>query len=92
MTVLGERRVADFSRKYAHSRKPLSFIDIVRAAKWRYTADVKETLSTTDYDRDSETYIFDIGGNKYRLRAAIDFEEQMFSVESVMTHEQYDRR
>lgn len=54
--------------------------------------DVKSTLPATDFDSDAQTYIFEIGGNKYRLLAAIDFEEQTFTIESVMTHEQYNSR
>ena len=54
--------------------------------------DVKATLPATDFNSDAQTYIFDIGGNKYRLLAAIDFEEQTFTIESVITPEQYNRR
>ena len=50
------------------------------------------TLPATDFDSDAQTYIFEIGGNKYRLLAAIHFEEQTFTIESVMTHKQYNRR
>ena len=93
MTVLGETLVAEFSNKHERSRKPLGrFLAIVRAATWKHMPDVKATLPATDFDSDAQTYIFDIAGNKYRLLAAIDFEEQMFTIESVMTHEQYTRR
>jgi mRNA-degrading endonuclease HigB of HigAB toxin-antitoxin module len=37
--------------------------------------DVKATLPATDFHSEARTYIFDIGRNKYRLPAAIDFEE-----------------
>jgi len=35
--------------------------------------------------------MFDIGGNKYRLIARVDFEEQMLVVERVLTHNEYRR-
>ena len=93
MTVLGEVLAAEFAKKHERSRKPLArFLEIVRAATWMHMLDVKATLSATDFDPGAQTYIFDIGGNKYRLLAAIDFEEQTFTIESVMTHEQYNRR
>jgi mRNA interferase HigB len=93
MTVLGETRIADFIRKHERSHKALArFLDIARAATWQHIPDLKTTLPTTDYDAETQTYIFDIGGNKYCLLAAIDFEEQILSVQSVMTHEQYNRR
>ena len=93
VTLLGEVLVADFAKKHERSLKPLTrFLGIVLAPIWKHTPDVKATLPATDFDSNAQTYIFDIGGNKYRLLAAIDFEEQTFTIESVMTHEQYNRR
>ena len=77
MTVLGEALVAEFAKKHERSRKPLvSFIAIPRAATWNHMPEVKATLPATDFDSDAQTYIFDIGGNRYRPLAAIDLEEQ----------------
>jgi hypothetical protein len=45
----------------------------------------------TDYAPATGTLIFDIGGNKYRLIARVDFEEQMLFIQTVMTHEKYNR-
>ena len=93
MTVLGETLVAEFTKKHERSRKPFGrFLTIVRSAVWKHMTELKETLPATDFDPVAQTYIFDIGGNKYRLLAAIDFEEQTLAIESVMTHAQYIRR
>ena len=35
--------------------------------------------------------VFNIGGNKYRLVVAIDYERQTCFVKFIGTHEQYDR-
>jgi len=35
--------------------------------------------------------IFDLGDNKYRLIAKIDFEERILLVQTVLTHEEYSR-
>jgi mRNA interferase HigB len=35
--------------------------------------------------------VFDIGGNKYRLVAAVHFDRQMLYVRHVFTHAEYDR-
>ena len=91
--LLGEALVAEFAKKHERSGKPLArFLAIVRAAVWKHMPDVKATLSATDFDPEAQTYIFDVGGNKYRLLAAVDFEDQTFTIESVMRHEQYNRR
>lgn len=37
-----------------------------------------------------DLYVFDIGGNKYRLIAAIHFNTQMLFVRHVLTHVEYD--
>jgi len=35
-------------------------------------------------------YVFDIGGNKYRLITAIHFNTQRLFIRHVLTHSQYD--
>lgn len=92
MTVYGEAALAKFARKYAASRKPLQrFLEVARAAEWPYFPAVKQTFPATDYAPSTGTLIFDISGNKYRLIARVDFEEQVLYIQRVMTHEEYDR-
>jgi len=54
--------------------------------------DVKATFPATDFDPSARLYIFDIGGNKYRLTAGVNFETQSLLIDAVMTHEQYTRK
>jgi len=90
--ILGEMAITRFTRKYAASRKPLErFLKIAREAEWPHLPAVKQTFPATDYAPSSGTLIFDIGGNKYRLIARVDFEEQLLFIQNVMTHEEYDR-
>jgi mRNA interferase HigB len=49
------------------------------------------TFATADYAPSTGTLIFDIGGNKYRVIAVVDFEEQTLFIRNVLTHEGYDR-
>jgi len=92
MKLYGEAEVAEFSRKYAASRKPLQrFLATVRESEWPHFPAVKRTFPAVDYAPGSGTMIFDIGGNKYRLIARVDFEEQVLYIQRIMTHEQYDR-
>ena len=92
MRVLGEAAVANFARKHPVARKPLQrFLEIARAADWPHFPAMKQTFSSIDYAPASGTMIFDIGGNKYRLIARVDFEEQVLFIQSVMTHEGYGR-
>lgn len=88
--VYGEATIAKFAKKHPPSRKPLQrFLEIVRHADWPHFAAVKNTFASADYV--SGRLVFDIGGNKYRLVASVDFDEQILVVNEVMTHEEYDR-
>ena len=90
MEVYGEATLAKFARRHAASRKPLQwFLELVRQANWPHFAAVKNTFAATDYV--SGRLVFDIGGNKYRVIASVDFDEQILVVDQVMTHEEYDR-
>ena len=42
-------------------------------------------------DKVGDFYVFDIGGNKYRLISSIHFNRQMLFVRHVFTHKEYDK-
>lgn len=52
-------------------------------------ADLKKSFNAVD--KVAEFYVFDIGGNKYRLIAAIHFNRQILYVQEVFTHGEYDK-
>ena len=90
--VFGEIVIAGFAKKHPASRKPLQrFVTIARTALWPHFPAVKETFQAADYAPASSTLIFTIGGNKYRLIARVDFEEQLLLIQTVLTHQEYDR-
>lgn len=92
MKVFGEAAIAAFAKKHPASRKPLQrFVTIARNAIWPHFPAVKQTFPTTDYAPSTGTLIFNIGGNKYRLIARVDFEERLFVIQIVLTHREYDR-
>jgi mRNA interferase HigB len=91
--VYGETAIVKFAKKHPGARKPLQrFLEIVRGAVWPHFPAVKETFRTVDYAAATGTLIFDISGNNYRLIARVDFEEQIFFIQSVMKHEEYERK
>ena len=90
--VLGEAGIAGFVKKHPASRKPLQrFVTIARTALWPDFPAVKKTLPATDYAPATGMLIFNIGGNKYRLIARVDFEEQLLVIQTVLTHQEYHR-
>jgi mRNA interferase HigB len=90
VTIYGEREIMKFAKRYPVSRKAMvRFLEITRAARWPHILDVKASFPATDYV--NGFLVFDIGGNKYRVRARIDFEQQTIDIRNAFTHEQYNR-
>jgi mRNA interferase HigB len=92
LKVYGESTVAKFARKHPASRRPLRrFLEIVQDADWPHFTAVKQSFAAADYAPSAGTLIFDIGGNKYRLIARVDFGEQVLYIQSVLTHDDSNR-
>jgi mRNA interferase HigB len=90
--VLGEAVLARFAAKHADSRGPLQrSFEVARAAEWPHYAAVKNTFGAADLGRKTGRLILDIGNNKYRLAASVDFAEQLLVVERVRIHDDYER-
>jgi mRNA-degrading endonuclease HigB of HigAB toxin-antitoxin module len=62
-------------------------------APYHNLVELKQTFGSVDYVPVGKRkfYVFDIGGNKYRLVAAIHFNTQTLFVRFMMTHVEYDR-
>jgi mRNA interferase HigB len=88
--ILGSALAAGFARKHPQARTAIArFLEIAAEVSWSSLVDVKRTFSSADYV--SGRIVFDVGGNKYRVIASIDFRKQVFVIERVLTHQQYDR-
>lgn len=61
---------------------------IVESRVFTSFADLKKTFAAVDHV--GHFYVFDIGGNKYRVIAAIHFDKQRLYVRHVFTHKEYD--
>ena len=59
-------------------------------AEWSTPADVKQTYGDASILR-SGRVVFNIGGNKYRLVAHINYFYKIVFVKFVGTHEEYDK-
>lgn len=73
------------------AEQPLrAWVHIVRAANWSKPTDVKLMFRSADILR-SGRVVFDIGGNKYRLVAAIHYRGKRIYIRFIGTHQDYDR-
>jgi len=90
--VYGEAVLARFAARNAAARKPLQrFLEIAREADWPHFPALKQTFPATDLGRTTGKTIFNIGGNKYRVIAVVNFQKQALLIEEVFTHEKYNR-
>jgi len=88
MHVVSHKAIRIFSETHADSRNALDrWYRVVKRAVWNNYADVKLLFNTADSV--PPYMIFDIGGNKYRLIAQINFSRKVLFIRGIMTHKDY---
>jgi mRNA interferase HigB len=89
MKLISNKALRDFSAIHPDADGPLqNFRQLIERGSYSRFADLKATFRTVD--KIGERFVFNIGGNKYRLVAAIAFTPQLFWVKAVLTHAEYD--
>ena len=82
--------VAKFKKKHAAGRSAFDgWTTLATASNWKNYEDLKKTFPSADTYGDCT--IFNVGGNKYRLIALVDYETQTIYIKQVLTHAEYDR-
>ena len=90
MDVIGYTKLQDFGTRHPPARSPLQqWYQAVQSVAWGQFADVRKTYPSAD--RVGGCYVFNLGGNKYRLIASIDFPGDRIYVREVLTHAEYDK-
>jgi len=89
-------RLVAFGEKYPPSASALnSWRHTVEAAVWKNPIHVRETYGTTDVavpiSGGRRVAVFNIGGNKYRLIASVNYALGVVNVLHVLTHKEYDK-
>jgi len=62
---------------------------LAKRVRWCSYAEVKACFPAVD--KVGDKYVFDVGGNKLRLIAAIHFNAGKLFVRAVLTHQAYDK-
>ena len=90
MRVVSNKALVDFSAHHAGAAQPLQlWRKIIETSTFATFADLKNAFNTID--KVGDLFVFNIGGNKFRLIAVIHFNRQMLFIRHVLTHAQYDR-
>jgi mRNA interferase HigB len=88
--IVGAERLTQFGKKHASARSSLeNWKQVVEAVLWANPAGIKMTFRTADIV--GPQTIFNIGGNKYRLIALVNYSLGIVLVQYVLTHAEYDK-
>lgn len=89
MRVVSNKSLVDFAAAHPDSGSGLqAWRKVIETGSYQHFAALNAVLNATD--RVGDFYMFDVGGNKYRIIAAIHFNRQMLFVRHVFTHAQYN--
>ncbi|MCG7877894.1 MAG: type II toxin-antitoxin system HigB family toxin [Candidatus Thiodiazotropha endolucinida] len=93
MRVIAKRTLREFYENpdYQDSKGSLeAWHEEAIKAVWESSHDIKEQYRSASIIN-SETVVFNIAGNKYRLVVNIDYVRQAIYIKFVGTHKQYDK-
>jgi mRNA interferase HigB len=91
--VISQKALREFERKHADAAAPLrAWLKLTRQGRFENLEELKRTFASVDIVavKGRDFYVFNIGGNKYRMIAAIHFNTQKLFVRHILTHAEYD--
>ena len=90
MHVITRKRLNDFAEKYPETRSALAqWYGIMRKTRFANFVHLRQTFPHADLV--GKFTVFDIGGNKVRLIAAVHYNRNEIYIRQVLTHAEYDR-
>ncbi|HLQ26408.1 MAG TPA: type II toxin-antitoxin system HigB family toxin [Acidiferrobacterales bacterium] len=89
MHIITRKRLIDFAKKHRDAEGALN-IWYALAAKndFRSFMELRKVFSSAD--QVGKFTVFNIGGNKYRLIAAIHYNRKKIYIRHILTHAEYD--
>lgn len=90
MRIIKRGALVRFWEEHADARTSLeAWYAVVRRAAWKTPAEMKLVYPSADLV--GRRTIFNIGGNKYRLIARVNYQTQRVFVLHILTRSEYDR-
>ena len=90
MHVITRKRLDDFMLTHPEARTSLQhWFTIVRKTDYASFANLRKTFPSAD--QVNQLTVFNIGGNKFRLIAAIHYNRKKLYIRHILTHADYDR-
>ena len=95
MRIITRKRLREFAKRYPDAAEPLEkWEQLVSEAEWESLQDVRDVFRHADGVTVASAKIvtvFNIGGNKYRLIAAMHYNRQRVYVLRLLTHAEYSK-
>lgn len=91
MRIISYTRLREFIAIHPNANVPLNdWHDKVLQADWQTFSDIKQTFNSVDYIGDAR-YVFNVGGNNFRLVAMVLFKAKRVYVKYIGTHKEYEK-
>ena len=89
MHVITRKRLNEFAEKYPETENALAdWYRLIKQNNFSNLAELKMLFSSAD--KVGKLTVFNIGGNKIRLIAAIHYNRRKVYIRAVLTHKEYD--
>jgi mRNA interferase HigB len=89
MHIITKARLAEFWTKYADAETSLRlWYDRTRLAEWKDFVELRQIFPSAD--QVGNLTVFNIGGNKYRLIARVNYVRGKVFIRNVLTHAEYN--
>jgi mRNA interferase HigB len=90
MHVITRKRLNEFAARYPETKTaPASWYRLAKKAEFASFAELRGLFPSAD--QVGKLTVFNIGGNKVRLIAAVHYNRKRLYIRAALTHEEYDR-
>jgi mRNA interferase HigB len=90
MRLISNRALREFADAHLQAEEPLqSWRHVIERNAFQNFAELRQAFRSVD--KVGDLYVFNIGGNKYRLVATIAYRIQTVWVKHILTHAEYDK-
>jgi mRNA interferase HigB len=90
MHIISYKKIRQFIETYPEPENSMNgWYRIVKNSEFSSFPDIRKTFPSADLVKG--LIVFNVGGNKYRLIAFVNFESQKLFIRYVLTHAEYDK-
>jgi mRNA interferase HigB len=90
MVIISKAKLINFYEDHHKAKEPLlAWYHLIKESDWSNFSEVKLSYNSVD-SVGNKRFVFNIGGNKYRLVALIFFPTRTIYIRFIGTHKEYD--